>query len=156
MLVSVCLLSGCIFPDVYKLDVQQGNIVTQDMLDQLKPGMDQRQVLYVMGTPVLKNPYQEKRWDYLYSLEQDDVVTKRYRVSLYFDDAFKYSHYVGQVPAKPISDEQKALSQQKQDELKETKKELKKVEKEVEEKQQKEAETKLEDQDFSKKDEATD
>lgn len=129
-------LSGCIFPDVYKLDVQQGNIVTQDMLNQLKVGMDQRQVLYIMGTPVLNNPYSKKRWDYLYSLEEDDEVTKRYRVSIYFDESFKYSRYVGQLPAQPEGDKKEELSQEKQEEVKEAEKEIDKLEKEVEEKEQ--------------------
>lgn len=147
-------LSGCIFPDVYKLDVQQGNIVTQDMLDQLQVGMNQRQVLYIMGTPVLNNPYSKKRWDYLYSLEEDDKVTKYYRVSLYFDESFRYDYYVGRLPAKPEGDKKEELSEDKKQEVKEAEEEIKKVEKEVEEKEQEESEKEIEDKDFSKKPDA--
>src|SRR5690554_4836568 len=60
ILLGFATLSGCVFPGVYKLNVQQGNIVTQDMLDKLKPGMTPRQVIYVMGNPVLRNPYEQR------------------------------------------------------------------------------------------------
>ena len=110
VLVGFASLSGCIFPGVYKLNVQQGNIVTQDMLDKLKPGMTARQVIYVMGNPVLRNPYQEERWDYLYSLEERDVVTKTYRISVFFDPSGLYTHYTGELPAKAIHEENQVKS----------------------------------------------
>ncbi|MDB5979682.1 MAG: rane protein, partial [Pseudomonas sp.] len=43
-LVGLLALAGCSFPGVYKIDIQQGNVVTQDMIDQLRPGMTRRQV----------------------------------------------------------------------------------------------------------------
>lgn len=98
-------LSGCVFPGVYKLNVQQGNIVTQDMLDQLKTGMTERQVIYVMGNPVLRNPYAEQRWDYLYTLEERDEVTESYRISVFFNDQGTYSHYTGELPSEEIQEE---------------------------------------------------
>lgn len=98
-------LSGCVFPGVYKLNVQQGNIVTQDMLDKLKPGMTERQVIYVMGNPVLRNPYEQQRWDYIYTLEERDKVTKSYRIAVFFDEQFLYSHYTGELPNKEIQEE---------------------------------------------------
>ena len=45
-------LAGCSFPGVYKIDIQQGNVVTQDMIDQLRPGMTRRQVRFIMGNPL--------------------------------------------------------------------------------------------------------
>jgi outer membrane protein assembly factor BamE len=39
---GLAALAGCSFPGVYKIDIQQGNVVTQDMIDQLRPGMTQR------------------------------------------------------------------------------------------------------------------
>lgn len=91
-------LYGCAFPGVYKLDIQQGNIVTQDMLDQLEAGMTQRQVAYVMGNPVLDNPFSQKRWDYIYTLEKRDEIVQRYHIKVFFDDAQLYTHYTGDVP----------------------------------------------------------
>lgn len=103
-LLGFATLSGCVFPGVYKLNVQQGNIVTQDMLDKLQPGMTERQVVFVMGNPVLRNPYEKNRWDYLYTLEERDVVTQSYRISVFFDSSGRFSHYSGELPDKAIKE----------------------------------------------------
>lgn len=105
LLLGFATLTGCVFPGVYKLNVQQGNIVTADMLSQLKPGMNQRQVAYIMGNPVLRNPFEQKRWDYLYTLEQRDKVVKDYRISVYFDAAGQYTHYTGTLPAEEFKED---------------------------------------------------
>lgn len=113
-LLGFATLSGCVFPGVYKLNVQQGNIVTQDMLDKLQPGMTERQVIFVMGNPVLRNPYEKNRWDYLYTLEERDVVTQSYRISVFFDATGRFSHYSGSLPAKAVEekDQLKTLPQE--------------------------------------------
>ena len=77
-------LAACSFPGVYKLDVQQGNIVTQDMVNQLKPGMTKRQVRYIMGTPLLVDSFHENRWDYFYSLRNHDDEYSQERLTLLF------------------------------------------------------------------------
>lgn len=97
-LLGIATLGGCVFPGVHKLNVQQGNIVTAEMLEQLKPGMTQRQVEFVMGTPVLRNPFENERWDYLYTLEQRDKITKEYRIQVFFDKTSRYTHYTGTLP----------------------------------------------------------
>ncbi|HCG77966.1 MULTISPECIES: outer membrane protein assembly factor BamE [Thalassolituus] len=104
-LLGFATLSGCTFPGVYKLNVQQGNIVTQDMLDQLEPGMTERQVIYLMGNPVARNPFSDQRWNYIYTLEVRDKIAKRYQVTLHFDDAALYSHYSGEIPPEEFSEE---------------------------------------------------
>lgn len=89
LLLSVLLLAGmaaCSFPGVYKLDVQQGNIVTQDMVNQLKPGMNRRQVRYIMGTPMLIDSFSDNRWDYYYSLKNGDNALAHERLTLFFID----------------------------------------------------------------------
>lgn len=98
VLLGIATLSGCAFPGVYKLNVQQGNIVTQDMVDQLEAGMTQRQVEYIMGTPVVQNPYEQHRWDYIYTLEQRDTITKRYHIKVFFNEQGQYSRYEGELP----------------------------------------------------------
>lgn len=98
VLLGFATLTGCAFPGVYKLNVQQGNIVTHDMIEQLEPGMTQRQVEYVMGTPIVQNPYEQQRWDYIYTLEQRDVITKRYHIKVFFDDQGNYNRYEGELP----------------------------------------------------------
>ena len=72
-------------PGVYKIDVPQGNIVTQDMVNQLHIGMSKRQVNYAMGTPLVVDVFHPERWDYIYSFQQGGHKPVRHRVTLYFD-----------------------------------------------------------------------
>ena len=88
LITTACLLGGCSnleFPGVYKLTIEQGNVVTQEMVDQLKPGMSQEQVEFIMGSPLLKDPFNTDRWDYLYSVERGDEPREQYRLSVYFE-----------------------------------------------------------------------
>ena len=87
-LISICaaaLLSGCTdFPGVYKIDIPQGNIVNQEMIDQLRPGMNQSQVRYVMGTPLIIDTFSGERWDYIYTFKKGGEPREQEYVSLYF------------------------------------------------------------------------
>ncbi len=74
------------FPGVYRIDIQQGNIVTQKMVDQLSPGMTKRQVLFVMGTPLIQDTFAPNRWDYIYSLQPGGKKRKQKSISLFFED----------------------------------------------------------------------
>jgi len=73
-------------PGVYTVDVQQGNIVDQPMIDQLRPSMNKRQVLYIMGSPMLVDFFHQNRWDYLYSAQVAGGDRMQKRISLYFDN----------------------------------------------------------------------
>ncbi len=73
-------------PGVYTVDVQQGNIVDQSMIDQLRPSMNKRQVLYIMGSPMLVDFFHQKRWDYLYSAQIEGGDRQQKRISLYFEN----------------------------------------------------------------------
>ncbi len=73
-----------ILPNVYKIDVEQGNIVTQKMIDQLQPGMKKRQVRYLLGTPLLVDVFHQKRWDYLYTKQPGGKARLQKRISLFF------------------------------------------------------------------------
>ena len=91
LLHSLCLtallaLAGCSVPGVYKVDVQQGNVITQDMIDQLRPGMTPQQVRFIMGTPLISDTFNPLRWDYLYSLEPGRQQRRQERISLIFDE----------------------------------------------------------------------
>ena len=87
--IAVTLLAGCQylkFPGVYKINIQQGNIITQDMVNKLEPGMTKRQVRYVMGNPLIQDTFNPDRWDYFYSLtDARDNFTKE-RMTIYFKD----------------------------------------------------------------------
>jgi outer membrane protein assembly factor BamE len=66
-------------PGVYSLEIQQGNMIDQNMIDQLRPNMDKRQVLYIMGSPMLVDFFHKNRWDYVYSVQSsgEDPVEKK-------------------------------------------------------------------------------
>ena len=74
------------FPLAYRIDIQQGTVIDQSMVDQLRPGMDKRQVRFVMGTPLLVDVFHDERWDYFYSMKEGRDDAQVLRVSLYFED----------------------------------------------------------------------
>ena len=73
-------------PGVYRIDIQQGNVVEQQMLDRLEIGMDRSKVRFIMGTPLLADPFNQDRWDYVYRLRRGSGQEVSQRVSLYFAD----------------------------------------------------------------------
>ncbi|CAM3204237.1 outer membrane protein assembly factor BamE [Pseudomonas plecoglossicida] len=85
-LAGLLALAGCSFPGVYKIDIQQGNVVTQDMIDQLRPGMTRRQVRFIMGNPLIQDTFNTNRWDYLYSLQPGGGQRQQERMSIFFND----------------------------------------------------------------------
>ena len=88
LLISAALCGGChfSFPKVANVAVQQGNVITQEMVDRLKPGMTRRQVAFVMGEPVVRDPFNPDRWDYVYSVQVGSVVYQQLRMSLFFEN----------------------------------------------------------------------
>ena len=74
------------FPGVYRIDVQQGNIVDRELLDQLDIGMERRKVRFILGTPLLVDPFNQDRWDYVYSLHTGSGEEVKQRVSVHFVD----------------------------------------------------------------------
>lgn len=74
------------FPGVYKISIPQGNIITQDMVDQLRPGMSKRQVIFVMGTPLVRDPFHQDRWDYIYSFQPGGGVRGQEKITVFFAD----------------------------------------------------------------------
>lgn len=83
--ISLLTLSGC-FPSVYKIDIQQGNIITQDMVNQLRPGMSRAQVNYLMGTPLILDPFHANRWDYIYSIQPGGGTMHQENITLFFNE----------------------------------------------------------------------
>ncbi len=83
-LAAALAVSACI--RTYKLDIQQGNVVTQEQLDQITPGMTKREVRYVLGTPLIVDPFRDDRWDYYYSLKAGPARQVNHRrVIIVFD-----------------------------------------------------------------------
>ena len=70
----------------FKLEIQQGNVVTSKMLLQLRPGMTKSQVRYIMGTPLIVDSFHTNRWDYIFQLRQSGKITEQKRVVLEFEN----------------------------------------------------------------------
>ena len=88
LLALLCASCGTALPSIkpYKLDVQQGNVVTSKMLLQLRPGMTQSQVRFIMGTPLIQDSFHGKRWDYVYQMRENGKITEQRRVILDFEN----------------------------------------------------------------------
>lgn len=81
---ATLLTTGCV--RVYKIDVQQGNDLSERQLEGLNVGMDRQQVRALLGTPLIDDPFRQDRWDYFYALrEGNSKDTTRRRMSLYFE-----------------------------------------------------------------------
>lgn len=87
LLVGGCSLTNPIHSlRPYRIDIQQGNEVTQAMLDQLKPGMTPAQVRFVMGTPLIVDPFHADRWDYVLRMEKDGRLIEKRRLTVVFQN----------------------------------------------------------------------
>lgn len=101
---AACLLAACsshsflgiIRP--YRIDVRQGNYVTQEMLSQLSPGMTREQVRFVMGSPLLVDVFHADRWDYVYRFTEGYKPPVSRKITLFFTDD-KLSRVEGDVVA---------------------------------------------------------
>lgn len=87
---AVLPLQGCgnipILPFLkpYKIDIQQGNYVTQEMVAKLQPGMTRSQVRFALGTPLIVDPFRTDRWDYAYTFAKAGVLTEQRKVTVVF------------------------------------------------------------------------
>ena len=106
----IAAMSGCSsvprIVNEYKIDVQQGNVLTQEMVSQLKPGLTKDQVRFVLGTSVLMDMFHANRWDYVYWLKKGSTGTVVMRkFSTYFDSYDRLERVTGDVTAAQASDE---------------------------------------------------
>ena len=92
VLLLLILVTGCSYVPMlpglspYKIDIQQGNYVTQDMISKLKPGMSKSQVRFALGTPLVVDPFHADRWDYVYVLQKRGRVIEQRRIVVLFQD----------------------------------------------------------------------
>jgi outer membrane protein assembly factor BamE len=70
----------------YRPDVHQGNVITQEMVDQLRQGMTREQVRFMLGTPLLVDEFHKDRWDYPYYLNPRTGPVQSRHLTLYFED----------------------------------------------------------------------
>ena len=84
LVLALLALAGCIQP--YRLEVRQGNAVTQEMVELLKPGMTRNQVRFALGTPLIADPFHQERWDYVYLYKAHaNAAPQTRRLTVVFD-----------------------------------------------------------------------
>ncbi len=87
ILIFILMLSGCsgrLFT-VHKIDVQQGNAIEPEKVEQLRIGMNKEQVRFLMGSPLIHDSFHPDRWDYVYHLIPDYGDIERHHVAIFFD-----------------------------------------------------------------------
>lgn len=86
------------FVKEYKIDIQQGNVLTQEMVAQLKPGQTRDQVRFVLGTPLITDVFHQQRWDYVYRYQSGKTgVVESRRFSVFFDADGRLERVAGEV-----------------------------------------------------------
>jgi len=90
LIISIPILPACSTlavdtPLVYKIDINQGNIIDQEMVNLLRPNMTKRQVIYIMGSPLLIGSFNTNRWDYVHSEQKGHDDRIQQRVALFFE-----------------------------------------------------------------------
>lgn len=70
----------------YRIDVRQGNWVTQEMMSQLKPGQTREQVRFILGSPLVSDMFHADRWDYIYRFQPGRGEAEQRRIILFFQD----------------------------------------------------------------------
>lgn len=106
-LLPLVALPGCSStPDItsmvtpFRIDVRQGNFVTPQMVALLKPGQTREQVRFILGTPLLTDPFHADRWDYVYRFQPGHGEIQHRRLTVYFSDG-KLQRFDGDVVADP-------------------------------------------------------
>ncbi len=69
----------------HRIEIQQGNEVKPEVLQKLEVGMSRQQVLYLLGTPLLTDPFHQDRWDYIYYLKPGNEEASFSRLTLFFE-----------------------------------------------------------------------
>ena len=86
LIASLSLTACSNYHLVHKIDVQQGNVITQDEVNLLEPGMTRRQVQFIMGSPMIADVFHQDRWDYLYAMWPGYGEPTGVRITLFFED----------------------------------------------------------------------
>ena len=82
----------------YRIDVRQGNFVTQEMVAQLKPGLTREQVRFILGSPLVADMFHADRWDYVYRFQPGHGEVQQRRMVVFFEDN-KLTRVAGDVVA---------------------------------------------------------
>ena len=95
---------------VYKMDINQGNYITQDMVDRLKVGQNRQQVRVALGTPLVESPFHADRWDYPYLFRRDGRLVDKRQFTVFFVDG-KLARWEGDEMPKSVADLNRAAAE---------------------------------------------
>ena len=111
LLFAACctLLAACStkpsFINEYKIDIQQGNVLNQDAVAQLKPGQTRDQVRFLLGTPMIADIFHQQRWDYVYRYRDGQTGTVDSRqFTVFFDADGGLDHVSGDVESADVGE----------------------------------------------------
>ncbi len=88
---AAALVAGCGFvpriPGItpYRIEIQQGNYISQEMVAQLKPGMTKEQVRFILGTPMVTDIFHSDRWDYVYWRQPPSGAREQRKLTVLFE-----------------------------------------------------------------------
>ncbi len=107
---ALLVVSGCGYVRPYKIEINQGNFVTQEQVDKLKTGMTRTQVRSLLGPPLIESAFHANRWDYHFTLERRGQALSDHRVAVTFEgDALK-TWDAKAVPKAPVIERDPALA----------------------------------------------
>lgn len=95
LILVTLILAGCSWspdltwfglPKVHKVDIQQGNVIEQDQVNQLRPGMNKQQVRFIMGTPMINDTFHADRWDYIHRFKPGYGEVEKKRITVIFEN----------------------------------------------------------------------
>ncbi len=98
LIIIIGAIWGCSvndLPFVYKVEVQQGNLLTQENLDKIKLGMSKRQITYIIGSPNIIDPFHQDRWEYIFTLKPSRGNYRENKITLLFDKENKLEKIEG-------------------------------------------------------------
>ena len=98
---ALSALAACSPPALvtpYRMEIQQGNYISQDMVLQLRPGMSKDKVRFVLGTPLVTDVFHADRWDYVYFRDIQGRGREERKIAVIFEDG-KLARILGDVVA---------------------------------------------------------
>jgi outer membrane protein assembly factor BamE len=101
---ALIVVSGCAYVRPYKIEINQGNYVTQDAVDKLKVGMTRSQVRTVLGPPLIESAFHSNRWEYHFTLERRGQPITKHQVSVVFEGEGLKSWDAKALPTVPVLD----------------------------------------------------
>lgn len=109
LVLACCLPAACAlkpdFINEYKIDVQQGNVLTQDMVAQLKPGQTRDQVRFLLGSPLITDLFHQDRWDYVYRYQNGRTgAVEQRKFSVFFDPQGRLERVGGDVEVAGVAE----------------------------------------------------